>query len=368
MRMGFTTGSAACAAALASAYLLIAGIKKSEIELQTPKGLIYKAKIMDPALCDSYAECGVIKDGGDDPDITSGLMIKSRVEFAEDGKRGIFIKGGEGVGRVTKPGLDQPVGEAAINSVPRRMITEALIKVLESFDEKRGLIVTISVPGGEEVAKKTFNPKLGIEGGISIIGTSGVVEPMSTRAILDTIGIELHQRHVMGDRVAFVSPGNYGQDFFKNTYGIDIDKSVKCSNYIGDTIDRVLAEGFEAMLLVGHIGKLIKVSDGTMNTHSKVSDRRMELLSLYAKNEGLDPAICESILDCVVTEEAIRLIESNSSRDFRARVMDNILKDVLFHLNDRAKNKLRIECIIYSTELGALAKSAGAEELLDLYK
>lgn len=184
----------------------------------------------------------------------------------------INIDGGDGVGRVTKPGLDQPVGNAAINHVPREMIEKEVREVCELLDFKGTLDITISVPKGNELAERTFNPRLGIVGGISILGTSGIVEPMSSQALIDTIRVELRQRYSLGYDYVAVAPGNYGLDFMKESYGYDLDRSVKCSNFIGETIDMAADMGFKRMLLTGHIGKLIKVAGGIMNTHSREAD------------------------------------------------------------------------------------------------
>ncbi|MBO5284107.1 MAG: cobalamin biosynthesis protein CbiD, partial [Lachnospiraceae bacterium] len=262
MRYGFTTGSCAAAAAKAAAYMLLTGKKKTQITIETPKGIPYTARILDIVSGEREVSCAVEKDGGDDPDVTTGALIYAKVSLAGDTGGEIRIDGGRGVGRVTEPGLDQPVGNAAINHVPREMITREVGQVCAVTDYQGSLLVEISVPGGERLAEHTFNPRLGIVGGISILGTSGIVEPMSTRAILDTIRVELNQRRAQGFDTVAVSPGNYGLDFMKTAYGYDLDKSVKCSNFIGDTLDMAVELGFRRLLLTGHIGKLIKVAGG----------------------------------------------------------------------------------------------------------
>ena len=230
MRNGFTTGSCAAAASKAAIYMLITGKDKNSISIDTPKGVTYTTDILDIKREESSVTCAVKKDSGDDPDITNGMLIYSTVSFVEKASSNdldstgdkvfcVNIEGGEGVGRVTKPGLDRSVGEAAINTVPRQMIEKEVREVCDLFDISEGINVVISVPGGEEIARKTFNPKLGIEGGISIIGTSGIVEPMSTKALLDTIRLELKQRKELGYDYVAVSPGNYGLDFMRDTYG-----------------------------------------------------------------------------------------------------------------------------------------------------
>lgn len=363
LRKGFTTGSCAAAAAKAACLMLLSGNMKETISIGTPNGLVFDAKIEDITRTHDSVKCAVRKDGGDDPDVTTGALVYAEVAFASGS--GISIFGGEGVGRVTRPGLDQPVGEAAINSVPRAMITEAITEVCRLFDYEGGITVSISVPGGEKIAEHTFNPRLGIEGGISIIGTSGVVEPMSEQAILDTIRVELSQKKAEGHTVAFISPGNYGLDFMKETYGTDLDRSVKCSNYIGDTVDMIRGFGFEGMLLTGHAGKLVKISGGIMNTHSKMADCRMELISAAAVREGASTELILRILDCLTTEEAFSLLEAEG---MLTKVSDRIMQGIMYYLNKRAQGSLHIECIMYNKENGILAATDGAEDMIDKHR
>lgn len=357
MRYGFTTGSCAAAAAKAAAYMLLTGQSKTEITIETPKGIPYTARLVDIRRREKEVSCAVEKDGGDDPDITTGALIYAAVSIGREKKGQIEIDGGAGVGRVTKPGLDQPVGNAAINHVPREMIEKEVRQVCELTDYKGSLRVEISVPEGEKLARQTFNPRLGITGGISILGTSGIVEPMSDQAILDTIRVELNQRRVQGfDHVA-VSPGNYGLDFMKKTYGYDLERSVKCSNFIGSTIDMAVELGFQKLLLTGHIGKLIKVAGGIMNTHSKEADCRMELLSAFALREGVRREELCRILDCVTTEEAVSILKDSGKLQ---TVMERIAERICFYLEKRAGGRLAVDCILYSNEFGELAKSKEA--------
>lgn len=364
MRHGFTTGSCAAAAAKAAAYMLLTGKEKKEITIETPKGIMYHAQLTEICRHEESVSCAVVKDGGDDPDITSGALIFAQVSMksCSDGPV-VFIEGGTGVGRVTRPGLDQPVGNAAINHVPREMITKEVLEVCNFLDYRGGLQVLIYVPRGEELATHTFNPRLGIEGGISILGTSGIVEPMSNQAILDTIQTELNQRKAMGYDYVVVSPGNYGLDFMKSTYHYDLDRSVKCSNFIGATIDMAVKTGFRKMLLAGHIGKLIKVAGGIMNTHSAEGDCRMELLTAFAIRQGLAASQAVKLLDCVTTKEAVRILaEEGKVRE----VMDYAMERILFYLNKRAAGKMQMDCILYETEFGELAKSKEAEQWFTL--
>lgn len=368
MRYGFTTGSCAAAAAKAAAYMLLSGRQKNTITIETPKGIPYTADVLEITRGEKAVQCAVRKDGGDDPDITSGALIYAEVSLTDHTRMQatdtrIHIDGGIGVGRVTKPGLDQPVGNAAINHVPREMIAKEVLEVCDLMDYKGNLQVIISVPEGEAIAKQTFNPRLGIVGGISILGTSGIVEPMSNQALLDTIRVELNQRRAEGFDYIAVAPGNYGLDFMKKAYGYDLDKSVKCSNFIGVTIDMAVECGFTRMLLTGHIGKLIKVAGGIMNTHSKEADCRMELLSAFAIHEGAGADVAAKILDCVATEEAVRLLREAGKQQ---EVMDYAMERIMFYLNKRAGGRMQIDCIMYDNMFGELAKSKEADRWFTL--
>ncbi len=364
LRTGFTTGSCATAAAGAATYMLLTGKTKDTIDILTPKGVVFHAKVVDITIKENEVTCAVIKDAGDDPDVTHNAKIFATVTAADD-LDSIIIDGGEGVGRVTKPGLDRPVGDAAINTVPRKMIEEQVRNICRLCDYDRGIKVIISVPGGQEIAKKTFNERLGIIGGISIIGTTGIVEPMSEQALIDTIKVELNQKKALGKNIVAISPGNYGLDFMKNTYGFNLDESVKCSNYIGDTLDIACETGFEGVLLCGHIGKFIKLAGGIMNTHSKVADCRMELLSIAALNAGCDKSLVFKILDCVTTEQALSLIDKGEMFD---KTMQWCMDRIMYHLRKRAQDRLNIECIVYSNEFGLLCKSAGADRYIEIIK
>lgn len=374
MRYGFTTGSCAAAAAAAACYMLLTGRKKEEMTILTPKGISYTAKLVDISINESSAACAIVKDGGDDPDITTGAHIVAEVAFLQkeslqkdrtDAVQQIIIRGGKGVGRVTKPGLDQPVGEAAINHVPREMIEKEVRRICALCDYNGKLQVTISVPEGEEIAQKTFNPRLGITGGISILGTSGIVEPMSSQALLDTIQVELRQKKAMGQQMIAVTPGNYGLDFMKEAFTYDLDKSVKCSNFIGNTIDMAAETGFCGMLLTGHIGKLVKVSGGIMNTHSKEGDCRMELLAAAALKSGGSKTQALEIQEAVTTEEGIRLLQEGGNLQ---KTMQILMEKIMFYLQKRAAGRLQIECMMYANGYGLLAESSGAEAMLETLK
>ena len=358
--------------------MLLSGSTVDKVRIITPSGEPFDAQIIEISKTLSSVRCAVRKDGGDDPDVTTGALIFAEVSFREseyrdaeasENRRGpedrIHIDGGEGVGRVTRPGLDQPPGNAAINSVPRSMIKAEVSEVMDAYDFDGELDVVISVPGGDKIAEHTFNPRLGIEGGISIIGTSGIVEPMSRKAIIDTIRVELKQKYAEGCTAAFISPGNYGLDYMREAYDVDLDRSVKCSNFIGETIDMTAETGFNEMLLTGHAGKLVKVAGGIMNTHSREADARMEIISAEALRQGASQTIQKQILDSLTTEEAFTILEECG---YLQSVASGLMDRILFYLNRRAEGRLRIECIMYTKSHGELASSEGASGMIEKYK
>ena len=359
LRLGYTTGSCAAAAAKAAAWMLLTGREKTAVTLHTPKGMDLSLSVQDIRREEGAVSCAIVKDGGDDPDITAGALIYARVSRIPE--RDVLIDGGFGVGRVTKPGLDQKPGQAAINSVPRKMIRENLLEVAAALDYTGGFRVEISVPLGEELAKKTFNPRLGIVGGISILGTTGIVEPMSEQALLDTIRVELRQKRTQSDFV-LLTPGNYGSDFIRDSLGIDPRNAVQVSNFIGDALDMCKELDFRGAVLIGHIGKLVKLGGGMMNTHSKYGDCRTEILSAMAGAEGVEAAVISRMLDCVSCDECLHLLEPTGKRE---AVLNRLLDRIHFHLRSRAGEDFQIECAMFSKEYGLLGKTAGAEEAME---
>ena len=360
LRFGYTTGSCAAAAAKAAAWMLLTGQKKEEISLITPKGVALTLPVLDITMKQNRVSCAIRKDSGDDPDVTNGTLVYAEVTAKEE--PGIVIDGGFGVGRVTKKGLDQPVGNAAINSVPRQMIRENLEEILTLTDQKCGLNVVISVPEGEKLAKQTFNPRLGIVGGISILGTTGIVEPMSEKALVDTIRVELNQRRASGDEYVLLTPGNYGCDFIRAGLALNPEQAVQTSNFIGQTLDICRELGFRGALLVGHIGKLVKIAGGMMNTHSKYGDCRMEILAAHAGIAGLSPEKIGEILQCVACDDALRILRDAGCFE---KTLTGLTKRILFHLHHRAGEDMEIGTILFSKEYGLLAKSDNAMELIE---
>lgn len=359
LRLGYTTGSCAAAAAKAAVWMLLTGMRREKISLLTPKGVDLELGVKEINLAENTASCAIEKDSGDDPDVTKGTLIFATVSRTDE--PGIFIDGGEGVGRVTKRGLDQPVGNAAINSVPRQMIRENVEEVCRLTDYQGGISVVISAPEGAMLAKKTFNPRLGIVGGISILGTTGIVEPMSEQALVDTIQVELKQRRESGADYVLLTPGNYGSDFIRDGMGIDPAIAVQTSNFIGDALDICRELKFKGVLLIGHIGKLVKIAGGMFNTHSKYGDCRMDIMTAQAAICGISPAGAQEMLECVACDDALRILEE-----------EEIYEETLAHLTQkvnkllaiRAGNEMETGVVLFSKVYGLLGKTDNTEELI----
>ena len=358
LRLGYTTGSCAAAAAKAGAWMLLTGKRKETITLDTPKGIRLTLAVREITMTKNAVSCAIEKDAGDDPDVTKGTLIFATV--ARKDTPGVEIDGGTGIGRVTKRGLDQPVGNAAINSVPRNMIRENVEEVMRLMDYSGGLSIIISAPEGEALAKKTFNPRLGILGGISILGTTGIVEPMSEKALVETIRVELRQRRVSGKESALLTPGNYGSDFITRELGLNMNIAVQVSNFIGDGLDICRELGFRGVLLVGHIGKLVKIAGGMLNTHSRYGDCRMEFLGAYAAAAGTSAQAVREILECVTCDDAVRLLQEEKTD---AETLARVTEKVRSHLEHRAA-PVETGVLIFSKEYGILGKSPNADALL----
>ena len=363
LRCGYTTGTCAAAAAAGAAARLLTGETLPAVRIITPAGVAVEAELLQHAAGEGWAACAVRKDGGDDPDVTDGALIFARVERTDT--PGIIIDGGEGVGRVTLPGLDQPVGAAAINSTPRRMIGEQMEAVMAKAGYTGGLRAVISVPEGEALAKRTFNPRLGIVGGISILGTSGIVKPMSEAALLDSLYLEMDQRRAAGTEDLLLTPGNYGESFAREVLGLNLDRWCMCSNYLGAAIDHAAGAGFRSVLVVGHLGKLIKAAAGCMNTHSKTADARRETLTAHAALAGADGALLRALFDSPTTDAGVELLKQAGLLE---PVMASIGEALDGQLKRRAGEGLTIEALFFSNQYGILGKTPGAERLLALHR
>lgn len=414
MRCGFTTGSCAAMAAAAAAELLVTGAAPARERLVTPSGVAVEADVLRPVLEGGdaidgaggtagslgarAASCGIRKDAGDDVDVTDGLEIRARVRLmAPDGAgfpacpsgadaagapgiakdvgieidgclaegRRIEIDGGVGVGRVTKPGLEQPVGAAAINSVPRRMIAERVRAVLDARGfERWGALVTVYVPQGEQVAEKTFNGHLGIEGGISILGTTGIVEPRSLRALRESVELEIRQVAALGNRNLVIVPGNYGSDYADSLPELAGVPRVACSNFMGAALDEAARSGIEQVLVVGHIGKLVKVAGGIMDTHSRVADARVEIVCAHAALAGAGRATAERIMAAPTTDACLDILEEEGGPGLLRAVCSSLTEAVGEHLDRRAAGAFKAGAIMFSKQRGELGRSAAVPEVL----
>ena len=390
MRCGYTTGTCAAGAAKAAALMLLTGQEVPSVIVETPSGTFLTLDIEDPHANASFASCAVRKQAGDDPDSTDGALIYATVERWKPDE--IFIDGGEGIGRVTKPGLDQPVGAAAINSVPRRMIRSAVEEAVRESGgdicdaaweaepnrggrDGQGWRIIVSCPTGEQIARKTFNPKLGIEGGISILGTTGIVEPMSNAALVETMAREISVLAAAGVKDLLVVIGNFGEAFARNHLALiaDGDSSVspcqstygvvKSSNFIGDAIAQAAEYGFERVLVLGHLGKLVKAGIGVLNTHSSQGDGRMETLIACALRAGADIETLRDLDDCVSTDAAVVILSAAG-----------LLQETMVYLSERIQEtfdrhtpaEMEVEWICFTRLIGdfiPIAESPGSREL-----
>lgn len=363
LAFGYTTGTCAAAAAKAAALMLFSRQQPEYVDIMTPKGIPLHLKVEDTRLEEDFALCAVQKDAGDDPDVTHGAYIYAKVKLGETGSLAdVKLDGGIGVGRVTKPGLEQAVGEAAINKVPRQMIKQEVLQICKEWNYKGDILVEISVPQGEELAKRTFNPRLGIMGGISILGTSGIVEPMSEQALISSIQLEMRMQRNNGWEYLLISPGNYGAAFLEENFKVNRDKILKCSNYVGETLDTAVELGYKGLVLTGNIGKFIKVAGGIMNTHSRNSDSRMEILAANALKAGADVCVVSEILEALTAEEGIGILKKYNLLE---ATMKLVMEKIYFYMNNRTYGNLELGIIVFSNEYGELGRIGKIDGLIE---
>lgn len=397
LRSGFTTGTCAAAAARAACERLLSGETLSHVSVMTPRGVRADLAVEMMEISETTGEvgrpfasdaaavtCAVRKDAGDDPDVTDKALIQVSVSFGppagenesrayvyESGSTGctVYLYGGTGVGLVTKPGLSCPVGKHAINPVPREMIFRQIEDCLRRTAERqpsdwrtRSISVCVSVPEGERLALRTFNRELGVLGGISILGSSGVVEPMSEEALLETIRLEARVKIAEGRRCLAMTPGNYGERFLREELGISLSQAVRVSNFIGDGLEILNREGASEILLVGHIGKLIKVAGGVLNTHSRYGDRRMEILADCVQASG---PLERRIRSCNTTEEAVEILREQGCC---GPVFQTVVRRIKECLEAQPFSKVPLEVVTFSSVYGILAMTDGAERLIGKIK
>ncbi len=367
MRFGYTTGTCAAAAAKAATAMLLDREETPYVRLTTPKGIELDLTVLDIDRGSDYVTCAIRKDAGDDPDVTDGILVKAGVrkvtlDTDDMDSEQVMILGGEGVGVVTKKGLEQPVGAPAINKVPRQMIKDGIQEICEKAGYTGAIEVTISVPEGEAVSKGTFNPRLGIMGGISILGTSGIVEPMSETALLKSLEVEMRQQIENGRKHLIVTLGNYGRAYLNDLSRLPLKDSIKCSNYVGEVIDMAVDMEAESLLFIAHLGKFVKVAGGIMNTHSRDADCRAEIMCTAAMRAGISREGAMRILDTVTTDEALAIIrEENLQKETIKQLTDKIG----YYLNHRAYGRINTEALIFSNEYGYLGETAGCSTLME---
>ena len=363
LRCGYTTGSCATAAAKAAATMLLTGERVDSVRIDTPKGIVLNLEPLEVEQKENYVSCAIRKDSGDDPDDTNGILVFARVDKVAE--PGVHIEGGLGVGRVTKPGLACSVGGPAINPTPRRMITAEVTSVIEDNAYDGGLSVTISIPEGVEIAKKTFNPRLGIVGGLSVLGTSGIVEPISEKALIETMYVEMRAQKARGNKNLLVFFGNYGEDFTRDVMQLDLEGAVTCSNFVGELLDYAVFLGFETLLLIGHSGKLVKLAQGVMNTHSKYADCRTELFALEAMFHGASIEVGQEIYGCLTTDEVTKILKRENLFE---SVIEKVTDKIDFYMQHRVHGKIKTAAFMFSNVYGILGKTKYADALIQLHK
>lgn len=361
LRCGFTTGSCAAAAAKGAAIMLLTSKIAEMVEIGLPDGTKVDFQICSAEIYRDFALCAVIKDGGDDPDATDGIRIFAKVALTNSE---IVITGGEGIGIVTKKGLDQTVGAYAINSMPRKMITESLLDAASEFGYAGGFSVEISAPDGKILASKTYNSRMGIVGGISIIGTTGIVEPMSSSAIVETIRTEAKILRADGENQLLLTIGNYAESFISAREEFSGRRAVMCSNFIGDALEIGVELGFKSIILVGHLGKLVKIGAGIMNTHSHFADGRMEVLITCGVIAGIDLKILQKLPQCMTVDAALEIL--GDSPKF-PEIMRILSEKIAFHMSEKVCAKVRTAAIGFSFKNPMILKTSLADELLQEY-
>ena len=332
IRTGVTTGTCAAAAAKASAIFLTSGTHPDSVTVRNLEGRQFLLNVFREG---DYS--GAVKDSGDDrSDVTDGAKILARVEIL-DGENDIQFMAGKGVGIVTLPGLKIPPGQPAINPVPREMISRAVREIIP----RKSVRVTVSVPNGEELARKTFNPRLGIVGGISILGTTGIVKPMNEQALLDSLSLELSMIYSLGFREIYIAFAGTGETFTRKIFHVTGRNVIQCGNYPGHVLDESAKLGFTHAILCGHPGKLLKVSAGNFVTHSKVSDGRLESLCAHLALMGASQDIIRRIYHSNTTNEAVNIIAECGF----SGVWNNIAEAVTRKCEERINGAMRISAV-----------------------
>lgn len=349
LREGVSTGSCMTGAAIASVIWQLSGKCPESVCVRAPIG---RDLYLDVVSMD-YGVCAVVKDGGDDIDVTDGCSVIVRV-ILHDEDGGIHFVGKEGIGVVTLEGLKLPVGEPAINPVPRQMAVEALRKIIG----ERAATLEVSIPNGAVIAKKTFNERLGVMGGLSILGTTGIVRPMSQEAMRDSIIQEMKVWRAKGnDSIVFVL-GTTGENALRDLYG-EMRAVLQVSNFIGDMLDEAVEQGFQNILIGGFVGKLVKVAAGTMNTHSHVSDGRLETICTHAALAGVDVEIIRKIYRCVTTKKALEIMREENL----LYIWESMVQKAEQHCQKRVRDEATVAIVFLDENNEILAESQNIKKV-----
>lgn len=350
LRTGYTTGTTATAATKAALHALL-GSHVSEVQVSLPKGKTATLKITWTRVENGKATCAAIKDGGDDPDVTHGAEIWSMVSFT-DNAGALNIDGGKGVGRVTKPGLGLEVGRAAINPTPMAMIKQAVEQVAGEQLKTHGVNVVISVPKGEELAKKTDNPRLGIVGGISILGTTGIVLPYSTASFAAAIRQGLDVAIAAGADTVVLTTGGRSEDFAKALFDLPEHCFVQMGDFAGYSIRQAASRKMGKAVIAGFIGKLTKMAMGVKQTHVRGSHVNMEFMAGLAEKCGADANVLAEISQANTARHVAEIVAKYNISGFNSL----LCRKVHEQMHDHAKGQLQIEVIMFEFDGKVLAR------------
>jgi len=357
LRKGYTTGSCATAAAKVAALMVLRQHIIHQVSIVTPSGVTLHLNVESPHIEGQQAIAAIRKDGGDDVDATHGMLIFARVTLTED--EPIVLRGGEGVGTVTRKGIGLAVGEAAINRTPRQTIEAA---VREVIGPTRGAQVEIFAPEGEERAKKTYNGRLGILGGISIIGTTGIVTPMSEESWKRSLSLELEMKRAGGMERVILVPGNHGERFVREQLGVSVERVVTMSNFVGYMIEEAVRLGYRQIVLVGHPGKLVKVAAGIFHTHSHIADARMETLVAHLALLGAPHDLLLKVSDCDTTEAAMEYIDAAGFSHLYTHLAQRICLRIAQMLRF-TQNPPQCDAVLFSFDNKVLGANRPLEEI-----
>lgn len=357
LRKGYTTGSCATAAAKVAALMVLRQHIIHQVSIVTPSGVTLHLNVESPHIEGQQAIAAIRKDGGDDVDATHGMLIFARVTLTEDDQ--IILRGGEGVGTVTRKGIGLAVGEAAINRTPRQTIEAA---VREVIGPTRGAQVEIFAPEGEERAKKTYNGRLGILGGISIIGTTGIVTPMSEESWKRSLSLELELKRAGGMERVILVPGNHGERFVREQLGVSGELVVTMSNFVGYMIEEAVRLGYRQIVLVGHPGKLVKIAAGIFHTHSHIADARMETLVAHLALLGAPHDLLLKVSDCDTTEAAMEYIDAAGFSHLYTHLAQRICLRIAQMLRF-TQNPPQCDAVLFSFDNKVLGANRPVEEI-----